>query len=302
MLFLIPGLFPAAHAHGLIPQQVAPDVYAFIGKQQALAQSNRGDISNSGFIVGTTGVIVIDPGPNYAHAELMLSAIRKVTSKPVMLVIDTHPHPENVLGNNAFARRGVTILAHSQTLQAMRMHCEKCYENMLKVLGEKNMAGTEIALPNMTVDESSDMTVAGRELSLLYYGWGHTEGDLAVLDRKSGVLFSGGLISLDNMPVLQQAKIKNWINALKQLQQQPIKKLVPGNGPVSKPERLQQTLDYLQSLLDLVERQYNAGMSVLDLLKRAELPAYKKWALYSEQHPLNVQHVYSELETEDLEK
>ena len=296
------GLFPAAHAHGPISQQVAPDVYAFIGKREALAQANRGDISNSGFIVGTNGVIVIDPGPNYAHAELMLAAIRKVTPKPVVLVIDTHLHPENVLGNDAFARRGINILAHSQTLQAMRMRCEKCYENMLTVLGEKIMAGTEIALPNRTVDESSDMTVAGRELSLLYYGWGHTEGDLAMLDRKSGVLFGGGLVSLDNMPVLQQAKTKGWINALKQLQQQPIKKLVPGNGPVSKPERLQETLDYLQSLLDLVERQYNAGMSVLDLLKQAELPAYKKWALYSEQHPLNVQHVYSELEREELEK
>ena len=43
-------------------------------------------------------------------------------------------------------------------------------------------------------------------------------------------------------------------------------------------------------------------MSVLDLLKQAELPAFKKWALYSEQHLLNVQHVYSELETEELER
>ncbi len=302
MLFLSLDLFPAAHARGLIPQQVAPDVYAFIGKREALAQANRGDIINSGFIVGTTGVIVIDPGPNYAHAELVLDAIRKITPKPVLLVIDTHPHPENVLGNEFFARRGVTILAHSQTLQAMRNRCEKCYENMLNVLGEKIMAGTEIAYPNMTVDENSDMTVAERELSLLYYGWGHTEGDLAVLDRTSGVLFSGGLVSLDCIPVLQQAKIKGWINALKQLQQQPIKRLVPGNGPVSNPKRVQETLDYLQSLLDLVERQYNDGMSVLDLLKQAELPAYKKWALYSEQHPLNVQHVYSELESEELEK
>ena len=301
-MFVSLGLFPAAHARGLMPQQVAPEVFAFIGKREAPDRANRGNIINSGFIVGTTGVIVIDPGPNYAHAELMLDAIRKITPKPVLLVIDTHPHPENVLGNDFFARRGVTILAHSQTLQAMRSRCEMCYENMLKVLGEKIMAGTEIAYPNMTVDESSDMTVAGRELSLLYYGWGHTEGDLAVRDRKSGVLFSGGLVSLDCIPVLQHARIKGWIYALKQLQQQPVKRLVPGNGPVSKPQRLQETLDYLQSLLDLVERQYNAGMSVLDLLKQAELPAYKKWALYSEQHLLNVQHVYSELETEELER
>lgn len=301
-MFLSLGLLPAAHARGLIPQQVAPDVYAFIGKREAPTRANHGNIINSGFIVGTTGVIVIDPGPNYAHAELMLAAIRKVTPKSVLLVIDTHPHPENVLGNDFFARSGITILAHNQTLQAMRSRCEQCYENMLKVLGEKIMVGTEIAYPNMTVDGSSDMMEAGRELSLLYFGWGHTEGDLAVLDRTSGVLFSGGLVSLDCIPVLQQAKIKGWIDALKQLQQQPIKKLVPGNGPVSNPGRIQETLDYLQSLLDLVERQYNAGMSVLDLLKQAGLPAYKKWALYSEQHPLNVQHVYSELEREELEK
>ncbi len=301
-MFLSLGLLPAAHARGLMPQQVAPDVYVFIGKRETPTRANRGNIINSGFIVGTTGVIVIDPGPNYAHAELMLAAIRKVTPKPVLLVIDTHPHPENVLGNDFFAQSGVTILAHNQTLQAMRSRCDQCYENMLKVLGEKIMVGTEIAYPNMTVDKSSDMMVAGRKLSLLYYGWGHTEGDLAVLDRTSGVLFSGGLVSLDCIPVLQQAKVKGWINALKQLQQQPIKKLVPGNGPVSNHERIQDTLDYLQSLLDLVERQYDAGVSVLDLLKQDGLPAYKKWALYSEQHPLNVQHVYSELEREELEK
>jgi len=302
LLFLGFGLLPAAHARGLTPQQVAPDIYALIGKQEALSQANRGNILNSGFIVGTTGVIVIDPGPNYAHAELVLAAIRKITTKPVLLVIDTHPHPENVLGNDFFARRGVTILAHSQTLQAMRSRCEMCYENMLKVLGEKIMAGTVIAYPNMTVNESSDMTVAGRELSLLNYGWAHTEGDLVVIDRASGVLFSGGLVSLDYMPVLQQAKIKGWINALKQLQQQHVKKLVPGNGPVSNPERLQETLDYLQSLLAMVQRQYSAGMSILDLLQQADLPVYKKWALYSEQHALNVQHVYSELEREEFEK
>ena len=301
-MFFSLGVIPAARAHELVPQQVAPDVYAFIGKREALAPENRGDIINSGFIVGTTGVIVIDPGPNYAYAKLMFETIHKITPKPVKLVIDTHPHPENVLGNDFFARRDVSILAHSQTLEVMHSRCEKCLENTLQVLGGKIMAGTEIAYPNLTVDKSSDMTVAGRGLRLLYYGWGHTEGDLAVLDRKSGVLFSGGLVSLDCIPVLQQARVEGWISALKQLRQQQIKKLVPGNGPVSRPERMQETLDYLQSLLDLVKRRYNAGMGVLDLLQHADLPAYRKWALYSEQHPLNVQHVYSELEREEFEK
>lgn len=301
-LLLALGLLPAAQAHELTLKQVAPDVYAFIGETQALTPENRGNILNSGFIVGDDGVIVIDPGPNREHAERMLSAIGKITAKPVKLVIDTHPHPENVLGNDVFAKQGAPILAHSETLKAMRERCEKCRENVLKALGKEIMAGTEIALPRLTVDQSSDMTVAGRGLRLLFYGWGHTEGDLAVLDRKSGVLFSGGLVSLDCIPVLSQAKIRGWILALEQLRNEPFNKLVPGNGPVSKPQRVQETLDYLQSLLLLVEKQYNAGMSVLDLLKQSDLPEYRGWALYAEQHPLNVQHVYSELEKEELEK
>ncbi|HYA20528.1 MAG TPA: MBL fold metallo-hydrolase [Burkholderiales bacterium] len=296
------SLSPVAFAHGLIPQRVAPDVYAFVGKCEAIAPANRGDILNNGFIVGATGIIVIDPGPNYAYAKRMMAAIRKISPKPVKMVIDTHPHPENVLGNDYFRSLGATILAHTQTLQAMRSRCEKCYENMLNELGDKIMAGTEIAYPDMTVEKTSDITIEGRNLSLLYYGWGHSEGDLAVLDRKSGVLFSGGLVSLDCVPVLQQARIKGWINALKQLQQQPMTKLVPGSGPVSNPERTQDTLDYLQDLLDLVERQYEAGLSALDVLKRADLPKYQNWGLYAEQHPLNVQHVYSELEKEEFEK
>jgi quinoprotein relay system zinc metallohydrolase 1 len=291
-----------AQAHELTPSQVAPGVYAFIGETQAFAPENRGNIFNSGFIVGASGVIVIDTGPSRKHAERLLSAIRKVTAQPVKLVIDTHPHPENVLGNDVFARQGAPVLAHSATLRAMRERCEQCRNNVLNVLGADIMAGTEIALPTLTVEQSGDMSVAGRDLRLLFYGWGHSEGDLAVLDRKTGVLFSGGLVSIDCIPVLQLARIRGWIHALEQLRNEPFKKLVPGNGPVSAPKRVQETLDYLQSLLALVEKQYHAGMSILDLLKQSDLPKYRQWALYPDQHPLNVQHVYSELEKEELEK
>ncbi|MGH8750588.1 MAG: MBL fold metallo-hydrolase [Burkholderiales bacterium] len=273
-----------------------------IGATGAATPENRGNIINSGFIVGSAGVIVIDPGPHRAHALRLLAAIRKITALPVKLVIDTHPHPENVLGNAVFAQQGAAILAHSETLKAMRERCEHCRENLTKALGADIMAGTEIALPTLGVEQSSKAVFAGRELRLLHYGWGHSEGDLAVLDKKSGVLFSGGLVSLNRIPVLQLAKTRGWIHALRKLRGEKFKILVPGNGPVSSPQRVNHTLDYLQSLLALVEKQYQAGMSVLDLLKQSDLPKYKKWALYDEQHPLNVQHVYGELEKEELEK
>jgi len=39
----------------LVPQRVAPDVYAFIGAQGEIAPENRGNVINSGFIVGAEG-------------------------------------------------------------------------------------------------------------------------------------------------------------------------------------------------------------------------------------------------------
>ncbi len=84
-------------------------------------------------------MIVVDTGVNVVHGRAILAAIRKVTDKPIALVVNTHPHPENVLGNNAFA--GAPILARRETIDAMRARCKLCFENVQRMLGEPAMAG-----------------------------------------------------------------------------------------------------------------------------------------------------------------
>jgi glyoxylase-like metal-dependent hydrolase (beta-lactamase superfamily II) len=291
----------AAATPPLKPQRVAPGVYALIGAREEISPANFGNISNSGFIIGSGGVIVVDTGANHAHGERILAAIRSLTAKPVVLAINTHPHPENVLGNSAFADRGIPLLAHSETLQAMRQRCELCYQNSVRVLGDHIMAGTRIVVPGQSIGGSTQLTIGGRRLGLLHLGWGHTEGDLAVLDHATGTLFSGGLVSLDRIPDLGQAKIKGWIAALEQLQKPPVAILVPGHGPVSAPLRMRDTLGYLKGLLAQVEKRYGEGMSILEVRNQAGLPAYRNWSL-QETHPQNLQHVYIELEQEELAK
>ena len=167
-LVLVPGV---SKAEALRPAWVASGVYAFIGAQEEVAPQNRGNVINSGFLVGHDEVIVIDTGPHATHGERILQAISRVTSKPVVLAINTHPHPENVLGNSAFARRGIPILAHSETIRAMRERCATCLENMRRQLCEL-MAGTEVVIPQRSV-ESSTVIEAGRaqvEAALLRLG------------------------------------------------------------------------------------------------------------------------------------
>lgn len=280
--------------------EVAPGVFAFIGLLEEIQPSNRGNVINTGFIVGDEGVVVVDTGANDEHGQRILDAIESVTSKPVVLVINTHPHPENVLGNSAFARRAIPILAQKETIAAMEARCEMCFKHTLAQLNEEIMRGTDIIIPQRSVDGSGEISVAGRRLRLLYFGWAHTEGDLAVLDLESGVLFAGGLVSLDRIPVMQQANTDDWIAALEQLLERQISTVVPGAGPVSQPSRIRETLDYLRSLLETIVLQYAEGKSAIDVLYTSELPRFKRWALYEEQHPLNIQHVYRELEHEEL--
>jgi uncharacterized sulfatase len=98
--FLFLSLTAAA---GTLPvQRIADDVYLIPGVVADAAPANRGRVVNTGFIVGREGVIVVDSGANHGHGEAILATVASVTGKPVALVINTHPHPQNVLGNSAW--------------------------------------------------------------------------------------------------------------------------------------------------------------------------------------------------------
>jgi glyoxylase-like metal-dependent hydrolase (beta-lactamase superfamily II) len=227
-----------------------------------------------------------------------------VTDKPIALIINTHPHPENVLGNHAFRDTGAPILARAETVDAMQARCKSCFENVQRVLGPPAMAGTEIVIPTLSVSDNGSYSAGGRRIELYHFGWGHTEGDLAVFDPQSGVLFASDLVYLDRVPHTHEARVRGWIAALGELKKIPATRVVPGHGPVADPSRIDETAAYLTGLLGMTEKNYEAGVSVLDLLKdpAANLPGFEGWALYDETHQLNIQHVYTELEREEFTK
>lgn len=298
-LFLALAAPRPAAAQDLIPVPVAPGVYAFVGALAEPAPENRGFVANQGFIVGDTGVIVIDTGTNRAHGEAMLAAIRRLTDRPVALVINTHAAPERVLGNGAFAAQGAPILAHRDAVRFMEANCRTCIERLSGVLGSETMAGTRVTLPDRAVEESATLEVAGRRLSLFHFGWTLT-GDLAVLDHASGVLFTGDLVCLDRVPEARDVRFDAWLVALEKLRDLPVRVLVPGRGPVSDPQRIAELAAYLEALQQVVRTRYQEGDSLREATARAAVPAFRGWALYSRLHAANVHHLYLELEKKAL--
>lgn len=283
----------------LQPEKVADAVYAFIGDAGEISAANRGFVGNSGFIVGPSGVVVIDTGTSYNHGRRMLEAIARVTDKPVELVIVTHAVQEFLFGNAAFAERGIAILAHRETTKLMKARCEHCLENLKPVLGEE-LEGTRLVPPQRDIDATKTIAAGGRRLELIYLGWASTPGDLAVLDPDSGVLFAGGMVSIDRIPDIRDCDFEGWQRALRQLEALKPTRIVPGHGPVSGPGAIAETACYLNALDRVIKSLYADSSSLMESVEKAVLPAYRDWSMYATTHRQNALHRYLQLELQDL--
>ena len=302
LAYLIPAalLSSALHAQeALRPQKIAEGVYAFIGDTGEISAANHGFVGNSGFVVGPAGVVVIDTGISYEHGQRLLEAIGHTTRKPVELVIVTHAVQEFLFGNAAFDERGIPILAHRETVKLMQARCEHCLENLKPILGAQ-LAGTRLVPPGREIDASTTLMAGGRRLELIFPGWASTPGDLAVLDADSGVLFAGGLVSIERIPDIRDSDFEGWIHALHHLQERHFTRIVPGHGPVAGAEAIEQTAAYLEALDGIVKSLYADSSSLMDAVEKAVLPRYRDWAMYPATQRQNALHRYLQLELQDL--
>lgn len=222
-----------AFDYGLRPVLIAPDVYVFVGHTEDFDTRNGGNIVNTGFIVGETGVIVIDTGPSRRYGEQMRQAIARVTARPIALVINTHHHPDHFLGNQAFA--DAPIAALPGTRHGVQADGNSFAENLYRMSGDW-LRGTE-ALPPTRELAAGEIEAGGRRLRLLSLD-GHTGADLALIDLKSGVLFAGDLAFNDRAPTTPHADLAHWFAALDTLEAETSKSgfraLVPGHGAVTR--------------------------------------------------------------------
>lgn len=290
------------HALALEPVQVAPDVYAFLGNNAEASVDIRGQIANSGFIVGRSGVVVVDTGGSYAHGKAMLGAIAALTSKPVSLVIITHAVQDFVFGAAAFGDQGIPILAHRKTDELMSARCEHCLANLRKMLGDEIMRDTRLILPSQLVDHSTRIEAGGRSIELLHFGRASTPGDLAVFDPHSGVLFAGGIVMGSRIPELRDGEFTGWLAALASLSALNPARVVSAYGPVLSRQDMGKTADYLRDLDDKIRNLYAAGTGLMETIEEAAIERYATWSQYPDVHRRNALHRYLQLEIEDLER
>jgi glyoxylase-like metal-dependent hydrolase (beta-lactamase superfamily II) len=292
----------SAKAESALPshQILAPGVILFPGAPEAPSPANRGEVGNVVAFIGATGVVVVGTGASDRHGEHLRAALAAITAKPVLLAIDAYAAPEHALGNTAFARRHIPILAHRETDAYLVRNCGDCISAMEQLVGQETLAGSKLKRPGQTIEGATTLSPGGRPLEVLHFSASHQPGSVAVFDRESGTLYAGGMASFDVIPDARDADLNGWLAALKEIQRLPLRQVVPGRGPAGKPERLNEVAEYLTALQQQTRRAYDEGASLGEATSRITLPKFKDWAGYEPTHRGNVNFEFLRLEAREL--
>ncbi len=281
--------FAGALDYQLTPIKVSDDIYMFKGLKQDFTPSNGGNIVNTGFIVTSQGVVVIDTGPSYLYGKQMRAAIGKVTDKPIIKVLITHHHPDHFLGSQAFS--DVPIYALSSTIKAIEMEIASLLTNMYRLAGEW-MRGTEETPELFQALNLSEEKLGNHQLQYLSVS-GHTNSDLMVYVKEQKVLFSGDVVFYNRALTTPHALPTEWLATLDMIQAMDVDFIVPGHGDISKREvAVIQTADYLNWLEHIISNAVRDGLDMNEALNIQIPERFHGLAVLNAEFSRSVSHLY----------
>ena len=283
----------------LDPTKLAKNVYAFIDVNRNFYNLSDNTLANSGFIIGQSGVIVIDSGVSRKTGKLLMDAIQRITPLPITMVILTHADQDFIFGASVFRDHGSLIAAHPETVNLIKSQCQICLDKLSSENSE-NMRGTEITIPDVTFPIGAVTKIAGETIHILHYGSSKTKGDIMVYHPASKILFSGGIVFQGHIPNMTNCDVDGWLNSLRQVKRLPTVAIVPGHGQVIQGSGNLDAVTYLTFLYNDVLDMYEKSSSLIDVLGQESGQMFQNWNFFDKNHIRNVQEMYLQIELTDL--
>ncbi len=261
--WLPPPLHPAGAKLGT--KKLGPGVYALL--------SNKPPVDNSGFIVGERGVLVIDAHINGSMARQILQAVRRVTGKPILFLVNTNYHGDHTFGNYAFPAE-TRIVAHQKTADAMRNFEHEKKLMLLTVNNDSSaIADVRLRLPDIVFEKSLRLDLGGRVVEIHHFGHGNTPGDTVVYVPETKTAWTGNLVfgkglipwAIEGDTAAYLKTIARFATSLD------VKTIVPGHGPMASGAIFSTYLRYLGQHIDSIRKAIQSGQTLQETLARLPL-------------------------------
>ncbi|HSA56617.1 MAG TPA: MBL fold metallo-hydrolase [Gemmatimonadaceae bacterium] len=158
---LIATLVAASHARAQSDQRRVTQIAEGVHVIQHRSTIFEG--GNTTVIIGDRDVLVVDATQLPYAAREDIAEIRRLTSKPVRYLVNTHWHNDHVMGNGEYLKAfpGVAIIAHAETRKDMDLNIPKAPTRSAKPYADR-VAATQRQLQSGTDAEGRTLTPAAR--------------------------------------------------------------------------------------------------------------------------------------------
>jgi cyclase len=245
--------------------QVRDNVYMLVGAG-----------GNTTVHVGDDGVLVVDTKLP-AASQVLLDAIRQISSKPIRYVINTHWHGDHIGGNELIAKAGSTIAGGNVSgaiADAGEGAAVIAHENVLTRMSGQDDPPPFEAWPTTTLFmPQKDLFFNGEPIEILHQPAAHTDGDSIVFFRRSDVISTGDVFTTTAYPVIRPedgGSIDGVIAALNRIieitvpeeKQEGGTLVIPGHGRVCDEADVVEYRDMVTIIRDRIMSMIEMGMTL----------------------------------------
>jgi glyoxylase-like metal-dependent hydrolase (beta-lactamase superfamily II) len=230
--------------------------------------------------VGDEGAFVVDSG-GAGSSEKLLSAVRRLTSRPVRFLVNTNADADHIAGNEALVKseRGTRGPrpggggGAGQNVGVVSVAHENAYNRMSAgSSGVPPLAGD--GLPASTFfTPRKDLFSNGEPVQLISQPGAHTDGDILVFFRKSDVVATGDVFVTTSYPVIDTSRggtVQGVIDALNAIIELTVPernqmggtRVIPGHGRIGNEADVVEYRDMVTIVRDRVQEMAKKGMTL----------------------------------------
>lgn len=222
----------------IAPVQLSAHVWVIPAADGFPTPENKGMMSNVTFVNTSAGVIILDSGSSLQIGEMAIRMIRRVTSKSVIAVFNSHFHGDHWLGNHAFAKHfgaQLPIYALPHTIEQIKGIEGNAWRTLMERWTNQSTAGTQTVAPNRPVEHGQRMQFGDVELRMHFYGRAHTHADLCVQVVPDALTHVGDIAMANRIANIDDGSYPGTLKYYEQLKQAAGEQLwLPGHGLASK--------------------------------------------------------------------
>lgn len=238
-------------AHTLEVEALSDDLYVLYGAGGNVAVLRTDE-----------GAVVVDTMSLSYQGSRINEVASELTGQPVVMVINSHYHLDHTHGNPAFDP-GTRVVSTARTLHHLQQTDAEYFSGPAAAL-----------LPNETFEGEQRISLGGKNMTLLWPGRGHTDGDLVVLFEEEGIIHTGDLYFNGHYPNIDLeagGSVAAWNETIDRIFELPFEGVIPGHGPFTDAAGLRQFQAFVGQLEALGREAADAGVPLAEFVKTAAL-------------------------------